>query len=60
MITLGVHDSAAAEAGAALVKKQQRVSRGGHSGYFKNLLGHLCQIAHNPIFWEVPEDEKAP
>ncbi len=44
----------ALEAGASLVKKPQKVSWGGYSGYFKDLDGHLWEIAHNPLFWVGP------
>lgn len=46
----------ALEAGAALVKKPQRVFWGGYSGYFKDLDGHLWEVAHNPHFWVGPPD----
>ena len=34
----------------------QKVFWGGHSGYFKNLDGHLWEIAYNPLFWAGPVD----
>ena len=43
-------------AGAALVKKPQKVFWGGYSGYFKDLDGHLWEVAHNPHFWAGPHD----
>jgi uncharacterized glyoxalase superfamily protein PhnB len=46
----------AVEAGATLVKKPDRVFWGGYSGYFKDLDGHLWEIAHNPHFWVGPHD----
>lgn len=46
----------AVEAGATLVKKPNRVFWGGYSGYFKDLDGHLWEIAHNPHFWVGPHD----
>jgi len=44
-------------AGAALVKKPQKVFWGGYSGYFKDLDGHLWEVAHNPFFRVGPADE---
>lgn len=41
--------------GATLVKKPEKVFWGGYSGYFKNLDGHLWEIAHNPLFWVGPQ-----
>lgn len=49
----------AVAAGATLVKKPQKVFWGGYSGYFKDLDGHLWEVAHNPLFWVGPEDEIA-
>ncbi len=49
----------AVEAGAKLVKKPQNVFWGGYSGYFKDLDGHLWEVAHNPLFWVGPVDESA-
>ena len=49
----------AVAAGASLVKKPQKVFWGGYSGYFKDLDGHLWEVAHNPLFWVGPEDEIA-
>jgi hypothetical protein len=46
-------------AGATLVKRPQKVSWGGYSGYFKDLDGHLWEVAHNPLFWVGPIDENA-
>lgn len=51
--------SQAVEAGAILVKKPQKVFWGGYSGYFKDLDGHLWEMAHNPLFWVGPADENA-
>lgn len=48
----------AIEAGAILVKKPQKVFWGGYSGYFKDPDGHLWEVAHNPLFWVGPADEK--
>jgi len=47
----------AVAAGATLVKKPQKVFWGGYSGYFKDLDGHLWEVAHNPLFWVGPKDE---
>ena len=46
-------------AGATLVKKPEKVFWGGYSGYFKDLDGHLWEVAHNPLFWVGPSDENA-
>ena len=51
--------SLAVSAGATLVKKPQKVFWGGYSGYFKDLDGHLWEVAHNPMFWVGPKDEDA-
>lgn len=37
--------------GAELVKPAQKVFWGGYSGYFKDLDGHLFEVAYNP-FWQ--------
>jgi uncharacterized glyoxalase superfamily protein PhnB len=44
-------------AGATLIKKPQKVFWGGYSGYFKDLDGHLWEVAHNPFFWIGPSDD---
>lgn len=49
----------AVAAGATLIKKPQKVFWGGYSGYFKDLDGHLWEVAHNPLFWVGPSDESA-
>ncbi len=49
--------SQAVDAGADLVKKPQKVFWGGYSGYFKDLDGHLWEVAYNPLFWVGPKDE---
>tara|TARA_R110002073_G_scaffold125486_1_gene270028 strand:- start:951 stop:1364 length:414 start_codon:yes stop_codon:yes gene_type:complete len=46
----------AVSAGGTLVKQPQKVFWGGYSGYFKDLDGHLWEVAHNPIMWVGPED----
>jgi hypothetical protein len=51
--------SEAVAAGAILVKKPRKASWGGYSGYFKDLDGHLWEVAYNPFFWVGPPDEKA-
>jgi len=48
--------SQAVNAGATLVRKPQKVFWGGYSGYFKDLDGHLWEVAHNPLFWVGPAD----
>ena len=47
----------AVEAGATMVKKPQKVTWGGYSGYFKDPDGHLWEVAYNPLFWVGPSDE---
>lgn len=42
--------------GATIVKPAQKVFWGGYSGYFKDLDGHLVEVAHNP-FWELDEND---
>lgn len=46
----------AVAAGATEVKQPQKVFWGGYSGYFKDLDGHLWEVAHNPFAWVGPED----
>lgn len=46
----------AASAGATVVKQPEKVFWGGYSGYFKDLDGHLWEVAHNPHFWVGPTD----
>ncbi|WP_422359379.1 VOC family protein [Reichenbachiella sp.] len=46
----------AIKAGAILVKKPQKADWGGFHGYFKDLDGHLWEIAHNPFVWFGPKD----
>ncbi len=47
----------AVAAGATLVKTPQKVFWGGYSGYFKDLDGHLWEVAHNPFTWIGPPDD---
>lgn len=42
--------------GATIVKPAQRVYWGGYSGYFKDLDGHLFEVAYNP-FWDFDEND---
>ena len=49
----------ALQAGATLAKKPQKVFWGGYSGYFRDLDGHLWEVAHNPLFWVGPKDKEA-
>lgn len=49
----------ATAAGATVTKPAQKTPWGGYSGYFKDLDGHLWEIAHNPFFWIGPKDEDA-
>ena len=39
----------ARQAGAKIVKEPQEVFWGGYSGYFKDLDGHLWEVAYNPF-----------
>jgi hypothetical protein len=48
----------AVAAGATQVKKPQKTFWGGYSGYFKDLDGHLWEVAYNPHFWVGPRDEQ--
>ncbi len=45
-----------AELGATIVKPAQKVYWGGYSGYFKDLDGHLFEVAFNP-FWDFDEND---
>lgn len=45
-----------AKLGGTIVKPAQKVYWGGYSGYFKDLDGHLFEIAYNP-FWELDEND---
>ncbi len=42
--------------GATIIKPAQRVFWGGYSGYFKDLDGHLFEVAFNP-FWEFDDND---
>ncbi len=42
--------------GATVVKPAQKVFWGGYSGYFKDINGHLFEVAYNP-FWELNEND---
>jgi len=42
--------------GATIIKPAQKVFWGGYSGYFKDLDGHLFEVAFNP-FWELDEND---
>ena len=42
--------------GATITKPAQKVYWGGYSGYFKDLDGHLFEVAYNP-FWELDEND---
>lgn len=44
-------------AGATIVKNGQKVFWGGYRGYFKDLVGHLWEVAHNPFIWIGPKDK---
>lgn len=45
-----------ANLGATIIKPAQKVFWGGYSGYFKDLDGHLFEVAYNP-FWELDEND---
>ena len=42
--------------GASVIKPAQKVYWGGYSGYFKDLDGHLFEVAHNP-FWDFDQQD---
>lgn len=42
--------------GASIVKPARKVYWGGYSGYFKDLDGHLFEVAYNP-FWELDKND---
>jgi uncharacterized protein len=42
--------------GAIIIKPAQKVFWGGYSGYFKDLDGHVIEVAYNP-FWELDESD---
>lgn len=42
--------------GATIIKPAQKVFWGGYSGYFKDLDGHLIEVAFNP-FWELDDND---
>lgn len=42
--------------GATIIKPARKVFWGGYSGYFKDLDGHVFEVAHNP-FWEFDEHD---
>jgi len=44
------------ELGATIVKPAQKVFWGGYSGYFKDLDGHLFEVAFNP-FWPLDDND---
>ncbi len=46
----------AVAAGATMVKAPQKVFWGGYSGYFKDLDGHLWELAYNPFVWIGPPE----
>ena len=48
---------AAVSAGAAAVKKPQKVFWGGYSGYFADPDGQLWEVAYNPHLWIGPDDD---
>jgi uncharacterized protein len=42
--------------GATIIKPAEKVFWGGYSGYFKDLDGHLFEVAHNP-FWNFDDND---
>jgi uncharacterized protein len=42
--------------GATILKPAQKVFWGGYSGYFRDLDGHVLEVAYNP-FWEMDEND---
>lgn len=44
-------------AGATITRPARKTDWGGYAGYFRDLDGHLWEIAHNPHFWVGPRDE---
>ena len=46
----------AIKAGATLVKQPQKAGWGGFHCYFKDLDGHLWEVAYNPFAWVGPKD----
>jgi len=42
--------------GAFVIKPAEKVHWGGYSGYFKDLDGHLFEVAHNP-FWDLDQQD---
>lgn len=47
----------AVAAGATPVKRPEKTSWDGYSGYFKDPDGHLWEVAYNPHFWIGPRDD---
>jgi catechol 2,3-dioxygenase-like lactoylglutathione lyase family enzyme len=45
-----------AKLGATIIKPGQKVYWGGYSGYFKDLDGHLFEVAYNP-FWDLDSND---
>lgn len=42
--------------GASIIKPAQKVYWGGYSGYFKDLDGHVIEVAYNP-FWPFDDND---
>jgi hypothetical protein len=42
--------------GATIIKPAKKVFWGGYSGYFKDLDGHVFEVAFNP-FWELDDND---
>jgi predicted lactoylglutathione lyase len=48
--------SEVAKLGATIIKPAQKVFWGGYSGYFKDLDGHVIEVAYNP-HWPMDEQD---
>ena len=49
----------AAAAGATVTKPAGKTAWGGYAGYFSDPDDFLWEVAHNPLFWVGPADERA-
>ena len=48
--------NAAAQLGATIIKPAEKAHWGGYSGYFRDLNGHVFEVAYNP-FWPLDENQ---
>jgi uncharacterized protein len=44
------------KSGGKIIKPAQKVFWGGYSGYFRDVDGHIFEVAYNPI-WELDEND---